>query len=93
MHILKQFERKINGTLETLFCLRTMTYLNYGQTDHGELAHRCFEQFPDRTGLICAFSAAELCKTMTVKPNRSSKNLIIYEKTDKNYGKQKTFLC
>ena len=58
-------------------------YLNSGQTDKGELARQSLEQFPDRTGLICAFSVVEPCKTMTVKPNRSSKKLEVTSRTTK----------
>ena len=53
----------------------TLAYLSSGQTDKGELARQCPEQFPDRTRLICAFSVVEPCKTMTLKPNRSTKEL------------------
>ena len=53
----------------------TLTYLNSGQTDEGEFARQCYGQFPGRTGLICAFSVVEPCKTMTVKPNRATKKL------------------
>lgn len=127
MDILKQFEGKINGTLETfdriiingylqqlhsfrlflyyliqkkillkdfnsfatqqtdILCNHietyiqeqgcTLTYLNSGQTDKGEFARQCYGQVPGRTGLICAFSVVEPCKTMTVKPNRATKKL------------------
>ncbi len=51
----------------------SLTYLASGQDDKGGLARRSFENSPDRTGLICAFSVVEPCKAMTVKPNRSSK--------------------
>lgn len=52
----------------------TLTYLNSGQTDKGGFACQCYEQFPYRTGLVCALSVVEPCKTMTVKPNRATKN-------------------
>ena len=135
MDILKQFEGKINGTLETfdrviingyikplhssrlfLFYLIQknvllkdfdsfaraqadslcshiesyidgqgcpLTYLASGQEDKGELARKSFEKTPDRTGLVCAFSVVEPCKTMTVKPNRSSKKLEVTSRTTK----------
>ena len=135
MNILKQFEGKINGTLETfdrviingyIQCLHsfrlflyyliqknvllkdfdtfargqtdslcshieayikeqgcTLTYLTSGQDDKGALARKSFEQTPDRTGLICAFSVVEPCKTMTVKPNRASKKLEVTSRTTK----------
>ena len=60
-----------------------LTYLNPGQTDKGELAKQSLKQFPDKTGLICAFSVVEPCKTMTVKPNRSSKKLEVTSRTTK----------
>lgn len=41
----------------------TLTYLNSGQLDKGEFARQHYEEAPDKTGLICAFSAVEPCKT------------------------------
>lgn len=43
--------------------------------DKGELAWQVYLEKPDKEGLICAFSAVEPCKTITVKPNRESKKL------------------
>lgn len=60
-----------------------LTYLSSGKTDKGELARQCQEQSPDRTGLICAFSVVELCKTMTVKPNRATKKLEVTSRNTK----------
>ena len=50
-------------------------YLNSSKTDKGDFARQCLDQSPDKTGLICTFSAVELCKTMTVKPKRSTNEL------------------
>jgi len=135
MDILKQFEGKINGTLETfdrviingyIQCLHsfrlflyyliqknillkdfdafakkqtdslcshiesyikeqdcTLTYLASGQDDKGALARKSFEKSPDKTGLVCAFSVVESCKTMTVKPNRETKKLEVTSRTTK----------
>lgn len=60
-----------------------LTYLNSGQTDKGELARQCFEKSPEKTGLVCAFSAVELCKTMTVAPNRLTKELEVTSRNTK----------
>jgi len=135
MDILKRFEGKINGTLETfdriiingylqqlhgfrlflyyliqkevllkdfnsfaaqqtdILCNHietyireqgcTLTYLNSGRTDKGGFARRCHEQFPDRTGPVCALSVVEPCKTMTVKPNRTTKKLEVTSRSTK----------
>lgn len=61
----------------------SLIYLNSGKTDKGELARQLYEQTPDKTGLICAFSAVELCKTMTVKPNHSTKELEVTSRNTK----------
>ncbi len=60
-----------------------LEYLNSGQIDKGNLARRHYEQAPDKTGLVCAFSAVEPCKTTTVKPNRTSKHLEVTSRTTK----------
>ena len=60
-----------------------LMYLNSGQIDKGESARRIFLERPDREGLICAFSAVELCKTMTVKPNRETKKLEVTSRPTK----------
>lgn len=52
-----------------------LTYLNSGQIDKGELARQYFSANPEQDGLICAFSAVEPCKTITVKPNHETKHL------------------
>ena len=61
----------------------TLTYLNSGQIDKGELARQTYLQKPDKEGLICAFSTVEPCKTITVKPNRESKKLEVTSKLTK----------
>lgn len=61
----------------------TLEYLNSGQIDKGDLARKHFEQAPEKTGLVCAFSAVEPCKTTTVKPNRATKHLEVTSRTTK----------
>ncbi len=60
-----------------------LTYLSSGQTDKSELACQRFERSSEKTELICAFSVMELCKTMTVKPNRSSQELEVTSRNTK----------
>lgn len=60
-----------------------LTYLNSGQIDKGELARRVYLEKPDKEGLVCAFSAVEPCKTITVKPNRETKKLEVTFRTTK----------
>lgn len=52
-----------------------LTYLSSGQTDKSSLARQVFLQDPHKEGLICAFSAVEPCKVITVKANRDSQKL------------------
>ena len=60
-----------------------LQYLNSGKIDKHELAYSAFLKDTSKTGLVSAFSAVELCKTMTVKPNRESKKLEIISKPTK----------
>ena len=50
-------------------------YLSSPAINKDELAKAIFEKSPSKEGLISAFSTVEVCKTMTVKPNRSTKKL------------------
>ena len=59
------------------------TYLISGQMDKGELARQAYLENPDKEGLICAFSAVEPCKIITVKPNRESKKLEVTSRSTK----------
>ena len=61
----------------------TLTYLNSGQADKGGIARQVYQQSPDRTGLICAFSVVEPCRAMTVKPNRDTKRLEVASRQTK----------
>lgn len=61
----------------------SLEYLNSGQIDKGELARQRYEQDPDKTGLVCAFSAVEPCKTITVKPNHNTKHSEVTSRTTK----------
>lgn len=52
-----------------------LQYINNLKTDKGALAKEEFEKHPDIKGLVAAYSCVELCKTMTVTPNRKKKQL------------------
>jgi len=60
-----------------------LQYLNSGKYDKNELARKGLEANPEKTGLIAAFSAVELCSTMTVKPNRNSHMLEVTSRPTK----------
>lgn len=50
-------------------------YLNSGKIDKNEIVMAELEKNPDKTGLITALSAVEICNTMTVKPNKETQKL------------------
>lgn len=50
-------------------------YLNSGKIDKNEIVMRELDKNPNKTGLISALSAVEICNTMTVKPNHESQKL------------------
>ena len=52
-----------------------LQYLYSPKTNKDELARTEFENSSGKEGLISAFSAVELCRTMTVKPNKSTQKL------------------
>jgi len=58
-------------------------YLPSGKINKRELALQGMAGQTEKTGLISAFSAVELCNTMTVKPNRESKKLEIVSRPTK----------
>ncbi len=58
-------------------------YLNSGKLDKNKIAREIFEQNPEKTGLITAFSAVEICNTMTVKPNKETQMLEITSRPTK----------
>jgi len=60
-----------------------LKYLDSGKLDKNELARREYEANPLKTGLVAAFSAVELCRTMTVKPNKASKLLEVASRPSK----------
>lgn len=60
-----------------------LQYLSCASTNKDELARAKFEKVPNKTGLIAAFSTVELCRTMTVAPNRSIKKLEVVSKSTK----------
>lgn len=60
-----------------------LTYLNSGKLNKNEIAREIFEQNPDKIGLIAAFSAVEICNTMTVKANKESQKLEVTSRPTK----------
>ncbi|MDR0461668.1 MAG: hypothetical protein LBH62_09680 [Nitrososphaerota archaeon] len=60
-----------------------LKYLNSGKLDKNELARQELSNDPSKIGLIAAFSAVELCNTMTVKPNKSTQKLEIVRRPTK----------
>ena len=53
----------------------TLTYLASSKTNKKELSDEVFNEYPEKCGLVAAYSAVELCNTMTVKPNHEVKKL------------------
>lgn len=60
-----------------------LQYLSSGRLDKDEIARRAFSQDTSKTGLIAAFSAVELCNTMTVVPNHETKLLEVASRPTK----------
>ena len=60
-----------------------LKYLNSGKLDKNEIARQEFSANPSRKGLVAAFSAVELCNTMTVKPNKSNQLLEVANRPTK----------
>ena len=60
-----------------------LQYLKQASTDKDELARLELEKNPDKYGLIAAFSAVELCRTMTVVPNCYTQKLEITSRNTK----------
>ena len=58
-------------------------YLNSGKINKDEIARNKFEENSNKTGLICALSAVEICNTMTVKPNHKTQNLEVTSRPTK----------
>jgi len=61
----------------------TLKYLDSGKLDKNGIAREGLAAKPDRTGLIAAFSAVELCNTMTVKPNKTKNKLEVTNRPTK----------
>lgn len=53
----------------------SLTYLPSARENKDTLARNIFDQNPDKTGLIAAFSTVEVCRTMTVISNHDTKKL------------------
>jgi hypothetical protein len=60
-----------------------LQYLVSGKLDKNELARKTFSEHPNREGLIAAFTAVELCNTMTVRPNKETKKLEVASRPTK----------
>jgi len=58
-----------------------LRYLPSGKIDKGELANEAYNEAPAKTGLIAAYSAVEICNTMTVKANAEKKLEIVSKGT------------
>ncbi len=58
-------------------------YLSSGKENKDELARINLENYPNKIGLISAFSTVELCRTMSVKPNHQTQKLEIVSKNTK----------
>ena len=60
-----------------------LKHLTTGKLDKDELARRELSANTSKTGLIAAFSAVELCNTMTVVPNNETRRLEVASRTTK----------
>ena len=58
-------------------------YLNSGKIDKNEIVMTELEKNPNKTGLITALSAVEICNTMTVKPNKETQKLEVTSRPTK----------
>ena len=58
-------------------------YLNSGKIDKNEIVMNELEKNPNKTGLISALSAVEICNTMTVKPNHETEKLEVTSRATK----------
>ena len=60
-----------------------LIYLNSGKIDKNEIVMTELEKSPNKTGLITALSAVEICNTMTVKPNKETQKLEVTSRPTK----------
>ena len=58
-------------------------YLNSGKIDKNEIVINELKKNSNRNGLITAFSAVEVCNTMTVKPNHETEKLEVTSRPTK----------
>lgn len=58
-------------------------YLNSGKIDKNEIVVNELNKNPNKTGLITALSAVEICNTVTVKPNHESQKLEVTSRPTK----------
>ena len=73
-HHIEQYIKDNNVELE---------YLNSGKISKDDIAREQLEKANNKTGLISAFSVVELCNTMTVAPNHTSKKLEVTSRPTK----------
>jgi len=60
-----------------------LQYLSSGKLSKEDLAKQEYDKGSSRSGLIAAFSAVELCNTITVQPNRETQRLEITSRPTK----------
>lgn len=61
----------------------SLQFLSSGKLNKDEIARNCFSQNPAKTGLVAAFSAVELCDTITVRPNHETQKLEVCSRPTK----------
>ena len=61
----------------------TTIYLNSGKIDKNEIVMNELDKKENKTGLIAALSAVEICNTMTVKPNHETQMLEVTSRPTK----------
>ena len=60
-----------------------LQYLTSGRINKDEAAHKVFAKKAAKTGLVAAFTAVELCNTMTARPNGETKRLEVASRPTK----------
>jgi hypothetical protein len=60
-----------------------LQYLTSAKTNKQDLVDKAMQEFPNKQGLIAAFSELEVCSTITVISNRASKKLELANKSTK----------
>lgn len=60
-----------------------LQFLSSGKSNKDGAARRCFSENHEKAGLAAAFSAVELCNTMTVRPNNETQKLEVCSRPTK----------